>query len=680
MLTKFFRVGLLLLVAAVLIIAPGCDTPADDTPEEDAMADEVASDAVAELRPGETVADLTPEQKYPGAPGATGIFMEEPANFFDQPFPCDTRRRSNGSPDIQDFPNPYGLALLNQYIEEAMASLDGFANNGAVYFRFDSPLNRLLLPSVFATTNTEAAAFIVNVTEESDFYGEFVPAEFWVFDADVPSPEYYVQPNVLAVRPLGGFPMRPGQQYACVVTRRLRDAVGNHLSPTSLVAAALSGDSSAPLYNLFGSLRSWLDSVDGIHAHDVAIATVFTVQDPVKELADAAKWLRENFTVELASPVEKQPNANDYDLYVGKYIAPNFQTGEPPYETDGEIVVNASGEPTVQWLEEMTVAIALPQGKPMPPGGWPLVMYSHGTGGSYKTFLKSVAEDFALQGIAGMSINQPLHGDRYTGPPVDVELYSFNFMNPLAARSLFRQAALDFVSLAMFAEEFKFSASGTTVSFNKDKIAYMGHSQGGLTGALYLAVDNSSKAAVLSGAGGGLAYTILLRKELDSGTNVDIKETLEAVLNLADGDELNLFHPAITLAQTLVEATDPINYSPFYFYPRMRQDPLNLLITEGVEDPYTPAVTTENLAVAGLVPPIAPVVHAHLGFDLAGLAALDSPVQGNMVLADGTVATAGVVQFNGYGHFVAFDNPTCRKMWLSLITSSLLQDQPTILK
>jgi len=99
-----------------------------------------------------------------------------------------------------------------------------------------------------------------------------------------------------------------------------------------------------------------------------------------------------------------------------------------------------------------------------------------------------------------------------------------------------------------------------------------------------------------------------------------------------------------------------------------------------VDDPYTPAVTTDNLALAGLIPPIAPPVHSHIGFDLLDLKPVSAPVMDNMILPDGTKATAGLAQFSDYGHYVAFQDATCEKMWMSLFTSSLLQGTPRIAK
>jgi pimeloyl-ACP methyl ester carboxylesterase len=332
-----------------------------------------------------------------------------------------------------------------------------------------------------------------------------------------------------------------------------------------------------------------------------------------------------------------------------------------------------------QWTEEVFFGLSVPKSA-MPPGGWPVVQYSHGTGGDRFSFVGDIAPQMAKLGIAVISIDQPLHGKRGGGglSPANLEFYSFNFSNPSAARNLFRQSALDSVAVTRLLRTQTLDAEGKTVAFDPGRVAFFGHSQGGITGALYVAVDGDTRAAVLSGAGGGLAYTILLRKEVDSGFNLDIKAALEAMLGLKFEDEFTLFHPVLTLCQMLVDVTDPINYSPFYFHPRFRQEPLHLLLTEGVEDPYTPAVTTENLAIAGLVPPMFPVVHGNPGFVAAAVGAAKLPVSNNLQLPDGKAATALLAQFEGFGHFVAFQSPECQALWISFLATGLKQSTPVI--
>ena len=610
-------------------------------------------------------------EKYPGPEGAVPIFEEQRQGFFDQPFPCDSRVKAGGAPDLSDFPNPHEVELLSLYIKEAELRIKGFSPNGAIYFRFDGPLAEHLFPQVAYTLQDDSSVMLVNITAESQFYGEKIPVETWFWDKEAPIEGYYLEGNVLAVRPLGGYPMRRGELYACIIKRSLRDKEQRYLSRSELVASALGPEASGLYAKILAPLGEWLDQADGIDRDDVAVATVFTVSDPVDEMARAAEYLRNNFKMQSTSPVKNTKLGSTYMQFEGTYEAPNFQTGEPPYDTKGEIVFNKDGEPTMQWMEELDFVLTIPKDTAMPQGGWPVVLYAHGTGGSRYTFTKSIAKYLGEAGLAAISIDQPLQGYRWAvGTTANIEFYSFNFTNPQASRSLFRQAALDDVALTMLVKELEFQHKGKVVKFDPESIGFFGHSQGGLTGPLYLAVEDDVSAAVLSGAGGGLAYTILLRKQLDSGLDMDIKDAVENALKLEFEDELTLFHPVMTLMQLLVDVTDPLNFSPLYFHPRLRAEPLNVFITSGIEDPYTPAVTTENLALAAGIPPLLPIKHHHKGFDILGQT-VTTPVNNNMTQPDGTVATAALAQYADAGHFVAFDNSDCRALWLTFLSSAL---------
>ena len=71
------------------------------------------------------------------------------------------------------------------------------------------------------------------------------------------------------------------------------------------------------------------------------------------------------------------------DIYEGTYPGPNFQQGDPPYSSSGGAITNP---PTVQRMETLRIAITVPKGDP-PAAGWPVVIYQHGTGGDYKSFI-----------------------------------------------------------------------------------------------------------------------------------------------------------------------------------------------------------------------------------------------------------------------------------------------------
>jgi hypothetical protein len=673
----------LLCLGLVSVAVLGCsqdgadaihDVPAEyqgqDAADGDLASPEDAIAGADSSRPDVHVpGDLWPD--YDGLDGARGIFLETRAGFFDQPFPCDLRRRGNGAPDFSDFPNPTGNPLLVSYIAVAQDQLDGFSPNGAIYVRFDDALDPLRFPKPSKTVTSQASVQLVNVTKGSSRYSERVPVELGYFPHEAPSADYYLQRHVLMVRPVGGFPLAFGETYALLVMRTLLDVDGRYLGRTETVARAMEGEKSSPLFGLFGPVRDLIKDEGMFRAEDIAVATVFTVSDPISEMVNTASFIWTDVDVEVSEMAVEYGSKSNMFLLEGTYLGPNFQKGLPPYEEEGQMVFVSAGHAKLQRVEPLKFVVSLPKGD-MPGDGWPVVQYSHGTGGSRRSFVHDgTAGVLASMGIAGISIDQPIHGDRWNGPAEMLELYSFNFMNPRSARCLFRQAALDNVALTKLLHTLSVEHGGQTHVFDPERIGYFGHSQGGLTGALFVAVEDGLKGAVLSGAGGGLAYTILLRKQIDSDQPVDIKAMLEQLLALKFPGELDLFHPVLTLLQSLVDVTDPLNYSPYYFWPRIRQQPLNVLITEGVDDPYTPALTTENLALAGRIPMVKPVQHEHMGFPLAGLVSVQTPVSNNMVCPDGASSTAGLIQFKDQGHFVVFDDKTCIKMWSGFLDTAL---------
>jgi hypothetical protein len=147
-----------------------------------------------------------------------------------------------------------------------------------------------------------------------------------------------------------------------------------------------------------------------------------------------------------------------------------------------------------------------------------------------------------------------------------------------------------------------------------------------------------------------------------------VAQAVKTVLELTRPDEaaeLNLFHPVINLAQTIVDATDPVNYAGYIIqHPRAGLAPKSILHTEGVNpdgtgDSYAPPHGIEIHAVALGLPREAPAVHPIDEAAWGGLGDVSVPasgLQGN--LANGQ-ASGVLGQFvpapNDDGHFVAFD-------------------------
>ena len=99
--------------------------------------------------------------------------------------------------------------------------------------------------------------------------------------------------------------------------------------------------------------------------------------------------------------------------------------------------------------------------------------------------------------------------------------------------------------------------------------------------------------------------------------------------------------------------------------------PPNVLLTEGTLDVDTPAITTDTLAAAALIPVLNPQVHDSPAHKLLGLAPAYAPLSGNYG-AEGK-ATAVLRQYPGASHFVVFQDPDAVKLYSGFL-SSLLTD------
>ncbi|MFN7142803.1 MAG: hypothetical protein ACK4YP_03440, partial [Myxococcota bacterium] len=583
----------------------------------------------------------------------------EGPGFFDRPFPSDARR-VDGHPDVSDFPGEGGFPIVDAYLAAA-GDIDGFGTNAPIYVRFESPIDTSLLPSPAASTALDSPVMLLNVDRESPHRGERVPLAF-----EFTAQKTTFQPgNLLAAAPVFGFPLRPSTTYALVLRPPLAASTGQ--------AWGIGGDEA--LLPVEETLRG-LD----IDPFEVSLAVPFTTQDPVAETARIARAIREEIGLpSLDQPLTLVEERGAYTIYEGSVAVPVWQHGERPYRTEGgAFSFAADGTPEIASWERVHFALTVPDHGEMPEGGWPVVLYSHGTGGDYMSFCNSGANEeeatvMAREGIAVIGISQPLHEDR-APPGTNPDLDSFNYANPDAGRTNFRQGALDQVYLAevLTRSAATFSFEGDTIRLDPERVAYFGHSQGGLVGAIAAPFfSDRVKAAGFSGTGGGLAMTVVLRKD-----PLDIAMVLSAALGFEEGEELTTFHPVVGLVQMLSEATDPLNYGPYWFAeaPAWDAEPLSILLTEGLEDAATPSATTEALAAAARVPIVGEPATDPVAHDLRGLDPVALPASGNAVDWNGAPITAGLGQFPDNGHFAIYENRDAMQLWRELMVTSLNGD------
>lgn len=629
------------------------------------------------------------------------------ATWLGFPFPSDHRRTQRGTIALGDVPDPAGA--LPDYVSIAERELYGFGLNSGVHLAFDGPLDPTSLPEApGAFEDAGAVVQLVDVTADSPEYGRRRPLR-WEYR---PQGGKYMPPHTLSVAPAWGFGLRQNTTYALLVTRELRAADGNPIGQPPVLAELLSASPKAQcapaavretpelldaLHTRFAPLRAWLQEA-ALEAQEVAVATVFTTQ----QLTDALAQIRQQIYRELEAPslddsgwtplgsggqlhTERQDTWREgetvtYYEMEGHYQAPNYQRGEIPYINDGGGLNFVDDSPEPFFNETIRFRLTFPSTAPQGSSGChPIVIYAHGTGGSAAGFASHTGGRLAGRGMAAIGIDQPMHGPRGNGKAVDEELHSFNFFNPESSRANFRQAAIDIFSLTRFIRQSlhvpaEASPSGDAICFDADRIAFFGHSHGGLSGAIAAAYETNIRAWMLSGAAGGLSITIMERKDI-----LDFEEAFRLLFWLAEDEPLSALHPAMTIVQTLVDATDPINYAPFWVNRQAHSPPTHVLVTSGELDAASPRRGAAALAVRGRIPLVAPQALPIEGYALLDWAAEPPPVRGNM---DGH--TAGFLQWADDGkdasHFVIFRRPEAIHASMHFLRTALQQPGPPVIE
>ncbi|MCL4477576.1 MAG: alpha/beta hydrolase [Deltaproteobacteria bacterium] len=611
----------------------------------------------------------------------TVYFNPSGADFYSMPFPNDYETDAEGHPLLTGFPNPLKIPLLNQYLETARTEVVGFGTNAPMYMRFTgSSISLSTLPQTPKDSlSKNASMFLVNIDPSSSQYGSRVPLiwSYEITDTD------YVSSNTLEVSPMYGFPLFGATKYALILTTQVKD-INNHsiVMPQLMSEALLSKTGNDPalsrLINVYKPLYNYLIR-DKINPDSIGAATVFTTQDPTKDLRTIRQFVS-NLTGLGISTMGYYPEwqawtGTNINVFGGTYTSPNFQYGTPPYAvTGGDFSFDTNGTPIIQRWESLDFSLTVPPG-PQPKNGWPIALYAHGTGGSHMSVIEEtggVGLMLASRGIACIGIDQPLHGNR-VNPPLslsDLDLYSFNFFNPDEGRTNFRQSAVDsFVLTRLIKTGGLYITSGISptkspITFDTNNIIFIGHSQGGITGTLYAALEPDVKGAVLSGDGGDLSLTIIYRKD-----PIDIQQAVEMLFGILITQAITTFHPIVGLAQMLVEVTDPINYGHYLFNPYANGTPKDVVLTEGLLDVYAPPITAEALAVASGIPLIAPVAEPVTGLSIIGLSVFTPPVYDNITASNLEKVTAGLLQFPYDDHFAIFTDTTAQYKYSGFLQS-----------
>jgi len=621
-------------------------------------------------------------------------------DFYRLPFPNDIRKR-NGRVSLRGHPRP--VDLVDRYLRAIEADATGFGTNQATYFRFSRDPD-------LGTLKQQGSVALVDISVGSPEYGRPKSLSWYATTGRTA----YICNRFIAIRPPFGQPLRPGTTYAVILRKGVRDTSGNTFDREDDFAAMLAEKAPADAdlasaWTAYAPLRGYLgDSTVSfkLTASELLAAAVFTTEDVEKPLAAihaaiaAAPSPAPSGFVRCGDPGAVSPCDDgktgdghvrgcfpeqlagaSFDEYQGTISLPVFQQGSPPYaqpQDGGGILLDADGKVAIVRNEPVCVSLAVPKGTP-PAAGWPVVVYSHGTGGSYRSAIAlDLAEKHAVGNASGgaavpmatLGYDGVLHGPRNGGSTGSTELLVYNFNNPRAARDNNLQAAADLLALPRAIASF----GAVGIKLDAGHVALYGHSQGGNAAALAAARDAGYGAVIMSGTGGTLMLSLLGKTK-----PVNLPLFLPALLGDLSADTN---HPMLNLIQMYCERSDPVNFAR-----RLLREPLegatrrHVLHVYGTADTFAPVETQRRYAQAAGLQVVLPLVDSYPTSAEYNMVTVTSPVVANQAFGSLGSITAAEAQYapDGYdGHFVSTQNPQARQTIQKMLVTLVRDVNPII--
>lgn len=631
-----------------LLLGCGASSTASDAGPTDAAPNDASLDAGRDG--GGSDGDVRMD-----APRAHFTLPDE-GEFWELPWPNDLLREPTedgtlGPLDLSGLRAGIRGDMLRAYID-GVSGLAGWSPTTPVYFFFDEAVDIGTVPRTPSDTLlATASVFMLDIDPESPEFRQRIPVQ--VFLQRTATQRYWEGPT-LAMQPVPGRLLRRGGRYLAVVTTGAQPVSSASFVRSPDLEALLAGESEgrfADAARRYAPVGPDMGALLGIDPESVLNLAVFTVGDPRAYFAERVDALASIDTPSVDAASWNDDSAGEgYDVAIANIPLPLFQSGTYPYELGGGAIPLEDGALVVSDTQVTRIVLSVPRTAP-PEGGYPLVLYGHGTGGSARSFVSNgTAAALAARGLAVLGYDQAFHGSRSTNDEL-IELLTFNIGNPEAFRHNALQASLELLLLERASHTLSIpggviSGRDEAIGFDSDLIFYMGHSQGVLSAAPALGTSDVFPVVVLSGGAGFISRSILHKTE-----PLDIPQVAGVLLGIDVEDATEGFHeahPMLAIMQAFVDSADGVAFGPEISRGR------SIFFTQGISDPYAPFPASDALALAmelDLVAPAIEVSPERRAMDRDE--ALASPVRGN---ASEGPHSRGAVQGRG-GHFIAFDAP-----------------------
>lgn len=651
----------------------------------------------------------------------SGEAVEE---FYRLPFPNDARVK-DGHLFLDGHPTPgpgvVGMDLPKRVIEVMERDLGAYGTNPVVFLRFSVTPADPLKESMVAQGDGQNM-FLLDITDpQGDDYGSSRSIN-WSFNSGRGK---YICNNHLAISVPWSRPLEPLHTYVALVTDSIpagpaEEGGANRTYGKDADFVSVLGDQKpgnkdlGRAWEAYAPLRTYLAhpaAADlGLTTDNVIGAAVFSTYDPRTLVQKAGEVLANKGVPEITemvlcgegvtSPCDDGLTGEEHVRgcfaadpgfyeFQGKARLPKFQAGTLPYYDPvdgGRVELDPTGKPKQKGVEEVCFALTVPKEATMPVTGWPLVLYAHGTGGTYRSHVGTGVAGMLSEAViwnpdteaydrdAGFMVlgyDQVMHGPRKGDTQIDTDSLVFNFRNPQAALGNFVQGAADNFSMLRLGEALVLTdppfTPGAPAVVDMDQLFFVGHSQGGTTGPLFLPFEPAVKAAVLSGSGGGLVDS-LLRKFAP----VDIKDGVTVALQ---DENVSRTHPVLAMLQNYYDPVDPINFGVHLFHePLEGMQKIRTLHLYGLEDEHTPPTTIKSLSA---------VMRADLAFAPSLAAADQDTYSGVNVVELPKEVTRGItVEYKSdgdyEGHYVLFNHEDAIRHFVNFLGTAVYDAKPTI--
>lgn len=665
--------GLSVALSATLLMSACGDEDNDEDLRDDAPQD----------APDNTPDDDARED-LPAIAGASVSFdlnadVSRAASFYAMPYPSDLRLDAQGRPELRGFPEP-GKQSTQDMLATAQ-DRPGWPATPAAFFQFDAALSQQDPETPFEAT-LDSPVLLIDIDPSSPERGALYPCA-----AATPSPDPYVPEHMLAVGAYPGVVLPAGRTYAFVVRRSLGDADGQLLGvPSALTTMAAdqtpSGTAGADARALLEPLWETLDTL-GLPRGEVAAATVLSVGDVVQETFDLSEQVLAEFDVVVDDLRLDPTDGEDHERFCevhGTVTMPQFQLGTPIFTSGGQLARDDRGRLVKQRDAEVPIAFTIPRA-PMPEGGYPLVIYIHGSAGlstqlvdrgpilepgGTATAGQGPAHVLAEHGLATLGQAMPVNPERVPGAgPYDY----INIYNLGAFPYTFRQGVFETRLLIDAFDGLRIdpalleSCEGASLPdtqdayfFDTSRLSAMGQSMGAQYVNLVAAVDPRVTAIAPTGAGGHWSkfMTVTPLAISDDGEPGEVLAIAAGLLGLGDEVEnLSYLHPVLHLLQTAWEPGDALSSLP-----RIAARPLaghparHIYQPVAPGDVFFPTRIFDAMTLGFGAEQAGDVLWQSMQDDLALVGRdgiLTYPVQGNRRSEDGEAYTAVVVQYEGDG-------------------------------